>query len=72
MNQPQLHIASVCITPIGTSEWKLTGPEGIFRIRLVDSGGWDVLSSTLPAPEHFSMLHHALYRSYNLSLGVRT
>lgn len=69
MDQTKLTSVSVSIEPTRSNEWKVEGPRNSLRIRLSDSGGWDV-NGNMPTSEHFAMLHHALLRAYNLAIGL--
>lgn len=70
--QTSLPMTIVSIEPVHNFQWKVEGPQCILRVTLVDSGGWDVSATILREPEHYTMLHHALIRAYQLALGAST
>lgn len=71
MNQHVMPLGKVEIEPTKRNQWRIEGPCGAFRITLSDSGGWDITGDGRK-DEHHVMLHHALFRVYNLAIGVVT
>lgn len=72
MNQQTM--VGTFIDPVALNRWRMTGPRGVVKITLSDSGGWDVTSMELVRrdKEHFPLLHQALLRGYNLTQGIET